>query len=234
MPVKKLTLIVIAALLAVGKIPTPVDAAVTYDFYYMTDRDFIGSNAGVAQNQFFVDVEPFGLGQVAFTFRNEGPQDSSINEIYFYDGSLFGIAGLWDADDAVGGLFGDSGVNFSQGVNPQNLPRIEDLKLTAGFVESSSPNPFIEHKGIDYGEWLGIVFDLRPGMTCQNVIDELALGKIVISLHVQGFGYGGSGDLSGGGDTYINNSRPIPAPGAILLGGIGVVLIGWLRRRGAL
>jgi hypothetical protein len=230
MPVKKLTLIVIAALLAVGKISLPADAAVTYDFYHITDKDFIGANAGVAQNQFFVDVEQFGLGQVAFTFRNEGPQDSSINDIYFYDGSLFGIAGLWDADDAVGGLFGDLGVNFSPGVNPQNLPSINDLKLTAGFVESSGLNPLTD-KGIDPGEWLGIVFDLRPGMTCQNVIDELALGKIVISLQVQGLG---NSDLSGGGDTFINNARPIPAPGAVLLSGIGVVLIGWLRRRRAL
>jgi hypothetical protein len=100
----------------------------------------------------------------------------------------------------------DPGVSFSQLASPGNLP-----------------NPPIVANGVNPYESLGIIFEMQSGSTFDDIINSINTGNLRIGIHVQGFYCGGS-------ESFINNGV-IPAPGAFILGSIGVSLIGWLRTR---
>ena len=194
-------------------------AGPTYSFDNLTNN--IAGDAAIGEAQLFVEVTAAG-SQVLFTFTNTGPLASSITDVYFDDGALLAIAGLIDADDGVGG---DAGVDFTELASPGNLPSGNNASppfvTTSGF--SADSDPPAQPEGVNPGESLGILFTLQGGTDYGDVLDQLENGALRIGIHVQGFATGGS-------ESFVNNGV-IPAPGAILLGSIGVGLVGWLRRR---
>jgi len=208
---------------------TPALANVTFSFYGVSNNN--PANIATGQSQLFVDVIDRGPGQVLFMFRNEGdpadPLDACyIKSIFFYDGKLLNIASLIDSDDGVGG---DAGVDFTEdATDPIGNPTGDMKKLVAGYQldfldgadqdGSQGSNAF----GVDPGEWLGVLFNVNGNW--EDIRDGLLDHSIAITLKVQGFYY------DDGSESFANNGV-IPAPGAILLGGIGVCLVGWLRRR---
>jgi len=145
----------------------------------------------IGEAQLYVDVTNPGGSQVLFIFGNTGPEDSSIADVYFDDGSLLGIASIDN---------NDPGVAFTQLAKPGNLPSANSADppfvTTAGF--SADSDPPVQPMGVNPGEFLGILFDLQGGQTFADVLSELSDRSLRIGIHVQGF-------TSGGSESFVNN-----------------------------
>jgi hypothetical protein len=175
--------------------------------------------------QLSVNVTSPGTNQVLFTFYNDGPSGSAY-DVSFPVSSV--IAQIYFDEPGTGGLLSamsisnHSGVNFHIGASPGDLPG--GTNLTPDFVATiasgaDSPSP---QNGIGIGEYLGITLT-------SNLSDVLAAinnGSLRIGLHVTGIG-----EFS---DAFVNLSYPpppVPVPGAVLLGLIGMAVAGIKLRK---
>src|SRR5262245_46883057 len=114
---KLLAVVVPMALLA-----APIANAVPFTFDCIRNNN--PANCATGETQFLLDVVDAGNGTVNFTFSNQGPQASSITDIYF-DWSNPG-AGL-----NQGPITESAGVSYSWGANPSNLPSGNNVGFSA-------------------------------------------------------------------------------------------------------
>ncbi len=199
----------IASLCVCALTAATASASVTYPFINITGNSAYSAAAGMAQLR--VTVVDWAPGQVGFTFTNSGPDQMSITDVYFADGTLLGISTIINGP----------GVNFSQGATPGNLPGGNSISpafvTTAGFSADSNPPPVAN--GVQPGEWLTIVFDLINGQTYADTIAAMnGAVNLRVGIHVQGFANGES-------ESYIT-----PAPGAVALLGLGGLVMTRRRR----
>ena len=173
-------------------------------------------DAAIGESQLSVEVTPYAssTNQVLFYFSNVGPSASSITDVYFYNGDLF----------TFGLILNSTGVSFSPGAAPRNLPGGNTIHFVANRALSVDSNSPTQPNGVNPGEDLGIVLVLLAGNDFQNVLDELASGDLRVGIHVQGF-------ASGGSESFVNNPNPVPEPATMLLLGSGLVGIAGFRRK---
>jgi hypothetical protein len=178
-----------------------------------------------------------GTDQVLFTFYNNPDSDlgsdfaefytpdplaSSIADVYFDDGSLLGIADIFN---------GGPGVSFSDPAVPEDLPGGNSIEppfeTTAGFsADSDTP---VQPMGVNPDEFVGILFNLQPGRDFGDVLaaiyqgfdDPLGGESLRIGLHLQAIG------PESGSDSFTMT----PVPGAVILGLLGLSVAGIKLRK---
>lgn len=196
---------------------------ISYSFDNVTANSV--ANIGTA-GQYIVDVSNEGVtaSQVKFTFRNTGPAASSITDIYFDDANpalLLSFASLVPSG---------TGVSFSPGASPSNLPGGNSIAFTAAFgTDSNAPT---QPKGINPGESLDIIFNLISPNDFAVVTAALNAGGeggLRIGIHVQGFTGGGSESFVTIPPTTPPTDVPDGGSTAILMG-LGALGLGFMRK----
>lgn len=206
------TQILAAVVLLLGSI---VWAGPTYSFQNISNNNAV--NAAAGENQLSVELIDLGSNSIEFLFSNAGPYDSSIADIYFANGSLGTLSGPIGFVDAIGT------VSFSSGATPGNLPSGSSAGFSTTSGLSADSDAPVQPNGINPGEQLGLTFS----GSYADVISQMTAGNLQIGIHVQGFANGGS-------ESFVNappSPTPVPAPGSILLTGVGLFIVRFVRSR---
>ncbi|MBW4575408.1 MAG: PEP-CTERM sorting domain-containing protein [Aphanothece sp. CMT-3BRIN-NPC111] len=210
------------AISAVISTATPA-GAVSFPPVYVNFGCSSDTNAGNCQtgeSQFVAKVSQTSTGQVLFEFYNRAKDGmtalaSSITDIYFDDNSPFSLY-------SVAEIRNSSGVSFSQYARPGNLPGGADIGFSADYsADSNSP---VQPNGVNPGESIGILFNVRSGFDdpFNAVITDLQRGNLRLGIHGQGFSNGGS-------ESFVNEA--VPEPFTFLGSGVALGIGAFLQRK---
>ena len=191
----------------------------TYNFTQITSN----GNQSVA-TQLTAEVTQSG-SNVLFTFYNSAAIASSITDIYFDYGNTSFFSSV--SNNVLGAAGDSTGVSFSDGASPSNLPSGNNVGFSAD-ASGESNAPGVTASGVNAStEYVSFLGTSLTGVTFADVLAGLDSGAFTLGLHVQGIaGLNGSEAFVTGTPSAV----PLPAAGW-LFGSALVGLMGLSRRK---
>ena len=176
-------------------------------------------------NQLIDGSEGLPANQVRFRIENASTAfNSFLTAVYWDDGALLGIQTVENPE----GVFFEEDLDVpAGGISPADLPGGNTIGFSttqmdgALFgIDAENPGPMW---GISNGEHVDVIFDLINGHTFIDALNDMISREILVGAHIQALGTEE--------EDFSIGTATIPAPGAFLLGALGLGLVGWVKRR---